>query len=316
MKRRFFIGLLLLFIIVPSSVMAGKDEFGNQYGNIHYFSLSGGIGYSTIFEDFQEWKTVGSVGGTLFAGYELRVNHFSFNTGLEMQYLSAQSLLAQSGFNSYFKDSQGKDFEYQCDFNRVWDMQHFLFGNVPIMVGYFQNGFYINAGLKLGCCIWSKEMITANYTTKGIYEQYIDPFKQMESHKYSNFQTSASAKLPATKIKASVCAEIGYDIFAWARKANSTERQGLKFGLFAEYGLNNITVTDVDQPIYSVDPKDYSQLILTPFYSARSAKAHRAIPFYAGIRVTWLLSLGQRNCDCHNDNHKMKKDYVRFKYFK
>lgn len=62
-----------------------------MYRNVHYFSVSGGLGYSTLLENIPELSTMGGFGGTFSFGYELRASQFWLNIAAEAQYIQSAS---------------------------------------------------------------------------------------------------------------------------------------------------------------------------------------------------------------------------------
>jgi len=278
--------------------MAGYRSGSTSYKNVHYFALSGSVGYGTLLENLEEINTVGGLAGSVGFGYELRKSGFWLNTGLELQMLYASGTYNISGFDRLAYDTQGKKMLYHYDFEQSADNQRFLLANIPIMVGYYYMGFYMGAGAKVGYALTARESTAVRYSTTGTYTQYVEDFEGMENHFYSTYDAKATENLrPIPKV--SVIAELGYDLLAWARMSNLTEHHGLKIGAYVEYGLTNIVGTTSERELYTVDNSNASQLHLTPFYNANSAYAHRVIPFYAGVRISWIFCIPTKHCDCN-----------------
>lgn len=296
------IQITLIFLFCCSIVSARYNV--PMYRNVHYFSVSGGLGYSTLLENIPELSTMGGVGGTFSFGYELRASQFWLNIAAEAQYIQSTSLYNISGFDKSTYDTQGKQLLYHYEFDDALDNQQFVFVNIPILIGWHYVGFYVGAGMKFGYCLSAKEKATIQYSTTGSYSQYIDDFTQMSDHFYSTYTTSNTADLKS-KFKMSIVGEIGYDVLAWARQANRTEHHGLKIGAYIEYGLNNIVQTSGEHALLSIDDKNASVLSVTPFYDAHSTSAYRIVPLYAGIRVSWIFCIRTKHCDCNvAENHK------------
>jgi len=275
-----------------------------MYRNIHYFSVGGSVGYSTLLENIPDLNTWGSVGGALSFGYELRCQGFWLNTGGELQYTNSFSTFNISGCDRMVYDTQGKQTLFHYNFNQSLDNQRFAYANIPLMLGYYYIGFYVGAGAKIGYCLSALESTSLNYTISATYNQYIDDFAEMEDHYYSTYNIRTTEALNA-RWKFSLIGEIGYDVLAWARQANRTEHHGLKIGGYVEYGLNNIINTSSERPLYTIDAQNASTINVVPYYNANSAQAHRIVPLYAGIRISWIFCVKTRHCDCNvRENHR------------
>ncbi len=308
MNKRY---LLILLCLVCAHTIAFARYRTAMYRNINYFSVSGGIGYGTLLENIPELNTIGSMGGNLSFGYELQISQFWLNTSIEAQYLRASSSFNISGFDRMAYDTQGKQVLYHYDFDKSVDNQQFIFANIPLLLGWHYVGFYIGAGAKIGYCISAKESTKLQYSTSGTYQQYIDDFEKMEDHFYCTYNAANTEKLNS-KFKVSIIGEIGYDILAWSRQANHTEHHGLKIGAYVEYGLNSIVSSSGENPLYSINETNISELSITPFYNAHSANAYRVIPLYAGIRISWIFCIRTKHCDC-NVGENRRAFYKRYR---
>ena len=300
------IGLILgiIGLLSPIENVSAKYHARLAYKHLHYVSVYGSIGYSLLLDDYYDMQNIGNVGGLIGVGYEFQYKGFWFTSGLEAQLLTSASLFNISGTDKKMLDSQGKSMLYHYEFNRSYDAQSLLYGNIPLLLGYYFRGFYIGAGAKVGYCFYSQEMTDLTYTTSGTYDQYIEDFAQMANHGYSTYYTNAHATIESG-LKFSVIGEIGYDMFSWLREYNHTKHLGLKFSAYAEYGLNNILSGTSDVPLYSINSDNPTELILQPFYASRAGNAHRVIPLYVGFKVAWSFCLRTRNCDCNvGENHR------------
>ena len=301
MCKKFF--LISIFILGVSPIIYARYRT-TMYRNINYFSISGGIGYSSLIENIPELNTRGSLGSSLLLGYELRISHFWLNTGFETQYLRATSTFNISGFDRMAYDTQGKEVLYHYNFDESADNQQFIFANIPLLLGWHYIGFYLGAGAKVGCCLTATEDTKLRYSTTGSYLQYVEDFEKMEDHFYSTYSTTNKEQLDS-RWKISLIGEIGYDVLAWARQANHTKHYGLKIDAYVEYGLNNIIHSSSQRPLYIINEDNISSVSATPFYNAHSSNAYRVIPLYAGVRISWIFCIKTKHCDCNIwDNHK------------
>jgi len=276
----------------------GRYRSTSMYRNIHYFSVSGSLGYSTLLEDFDELRTAGGMGAAAAFGYEVRTHGFWLNTGIEMQMLNATSSYGIEGFDRAAYDTQGKQMTYHYTINSADDRQRLVYAGVPLMAGYYKLGFYAGVGAKVAWPLMAKEQSAVSYTTTATYSQYVEDFGDMGNHYLTDYRTSTTEDLEK-RLKISVIGEIGYDVMAWARQSIRTEHHGLKIGAYVEYGVSNLLGTGEDRPLYTIDQSNASQVSFTPYYNARSANGHRVVPLYAGVRVSWIFCVRTKHCDCN-----------------
>ncbi|MGN1240531.1 MAG: hypothetical protein ACI4TV_06620, partial [Paludibacteraceae bacterium] len=144
-------------LLSPSLAKARVYQRTTYYTDNHFLTLSGGAGYSTLFENVPELNSFGSVAGTIDLGYEYRIKGFWLNIAVELQYLSATSTFNISGTDKLIYDTQGKQALMHYDFDQSLDKQEFLFVNLPVVFGYYYRGLYLGAGAKVGYCIRAKE---------------------------------------------------------------------------------------------------------------------------------------------------------------
>lgn len=303
-------------LLSPSLAKARVYQRTTYYTDNHFLTLSGGAGYSTLFENVPELISFGSVAGTIDLGYEYRIKGFWLNIAVELQYLSATSTFNISGTEKWIYDTQGKLALMHYDFDQSFDKQEFFFVNLPVMLGYYYRGLYLGVGAKVGYCIRAKESTTLRYTTSATYQQYIDNFNGMGDHNYTTYATSASESLNS-KYKLSAIAEIGYDVLAYSREMEHTNRSGLKISVVAEYGLNNLINTNAELPLYSFNEKNAAELFIHPFYNTIAAQSYRIHPFYVGMRIAWIFNIETKNCPWCNvsENHRnFRKRYSRIQH--
>lgn len=299
---RIRLSILLLLVSFSLNIFADYPYSRYRLNNMtaHHFGISAGVGYGALWDDFTEITCIGNVGGTLGLEYEMRVNGFWLSVGPEVQLFQGMSLFKTTGTDVKIIDTYGVEAMYHYDFNRCEDYQRMVFVNLPITLGYYCYGFYIGAGAKIGCSVYGEETTNLKYTTTGTYEEYIDDFQQMANHSYGTYSSSASRKL-SDMPKIAVIGEIGYDVLAWYRNQDRTITSGLKISICAEYGLNNILGGGTDVSLYNINSANASKIELNPFYSSRAGSAHRIHPFYAGVKLTWLLCIKTKSCNCYDN---------------
>lgn len=298
MKGKIFL-ITVIALLCSTTAADARYRSRSYFNNAHYYVVGGGLGYSSLFENNPELATLGNVGGALSFGYELRLNNFWMNINAEIQFLSASSTFKISGADKMIYDTQGKEAMMHYDFEHSLDKQNFTFANLPVMVGYKYEGFYIGVGAKIGYCLFAQEATHLTYHTSASYEEYIDDFDNMQPHYYSTYKSAAREDLVRT-FKAALTAEVGYDVLSGGRK---DKHSGLKVGAYIEYGLNNIINTTEEQPLYSISNNNASKVQVHPFYSANASQPFNVRPFYAGVKLSWFFCIHTKNCDCDIRTH-------------
>lgn len=290
---------VLLLLISYSSTSYARYISHNKKNNFYNsFSIGGSLGYANIFEDYNHFTTTGSLGATLVFGYEFRLNDFWLYTGIEGQYLSANAFSNIDGTERQIVDTQGKPAVMHYEFGQFIEQQHYLFANLPIMVGYYSglSGFYVGAGAKFGLQVYALEDASLRYTTSATYSQYIDDFVGMGQHDYSAYNAYAQSK-PESPIKIAAIAEIGYDVLTKQRQTLKTSH-GLRIGLYVEYGLNNLVKSTTETPLYTIQQYNASVVDIVPFYSAYSTSTHRINSLFAGVKMAYTFCVRTKNCSC------------------
>ncbi len=290
---------VLLLLIACSNTTYARYISHNKKNNFYNsFSIGGSLGYSNIFENYNQFTTPGSLGASLMFGYEFRLYSFWLYTGIEGQYLSANAFSNIDGTERKIIDTQGKPAVMHYEFGQFVEQQHYVFANVPIMLGYYSGlyGFYVGAGAKFGLQLYALEDASLRYTTSATYSQYVEDFIGMGQHDYSAYNVYAQAN-PQSPIKISAIAEIGYDVLTRQRQTLKTSH-GLRVGLYVEYGLNNLVKSTAETPLYTIQQQNASAIDIVPFYSAYSTATHRINSFYAGIKMAYTFCVRTKNCTC------------------
>ena len=297
MVLRKYIGFLVLGLLLAGSVHA---EVWKQYNVLtkHYLSLSGSIGYYSLLENMKDVSTRGGVGAALGIGYELRYNGFWFGCGLDFQYGNSTMTTAGFSVDRAIYDTQGKLVNFHYDVESYSDTQHDLRIGIPILFGFYTNGFYGGAGLKVSFAPYTATTPTIHYKTTGTYEKYIDPFEEMPNHFYTEYTTQGRSEIHIVP-QAHVIAELGYDILNKERMSNYALCSVLKVALYAEYGLNScMRGTMHESEVYEVDATNPVYLNPSSYYANKDLRGARIVPLFVGVKVTFMLRIKTANCRC------------------
>jgi len=270
-------------------------NYSNKADNYHFGYVSAAAGYTSLSQNMNTAQTTGSLGYLVGAGYEFR--HTSFWISVGAQYLQEKS---KAHLENEFKlengvDDQGRNVNYFRYTTQQTDEQVLRTIDVPILLGYYYEGFYVGAGAKVGFDIGSKITVNGSYELSAQYQHTMEEFHDVKYYKSYN--------LPATTFDCdlrpqfSVIGEIGYDLLS-PISTNSRICHILKIGFYFEYGLRSIRGQEAMDPISingvgieEARSKQYDvrKTTLNPYYmSAATANAY-VVPYFVGAKLTYMI---------------------------
>ena len=294
--------ITLCLLLLAALPVWGQQEWKLYNVNYkHYFSVSASGGYFSLLENIPEVTTAGGGAGMVGVGYELRYNGFSFYVGVDLQYGSSTMYTPPFSTHRDIYDTQGKRVSMHYDIASSTDTQSGLKVGVPVMFGFYTNGIFGGLGAKFAYAPQTVCTPEMKYTTTGTYDRYIDDFENMPNHFYTEYKTPGRNEIKMKPLGL-IIGEIGYDILNKERMANYARCSVLKVSLYAEYGINNVIDGAAhDEPIYDINPTDPSQLVVSSYYARRNTRGARVVPFYAGVKVVYLMRIKTANCHCDYD---------------
>ena len=303
MKRTLLLSKILLLIaagLVSINVNAyNRSVYRNHHTTInHFLTVGASAGYSNLIENYNDLSTVGTIGGLAGIGYEMRINeHFYWSLGAELQWVKANATYELAKQSMPIIDTQGKPAIMYYQFDPITEYQRIMYVQVPVMVGFYERGFYLGGGIKVGLPVLSGVHQLSSYSTSVTYNEYVGEFGGMPEHGYGKYTLDQEEKL-AAQIKVSVAAEIGYDVLSSYRRSNAGVRHGLRIAAVCEYGLNNVVGAQKTSEMFEVSPEDATIVSVKPFYQTHSMTGHSINNLYAGIKITWICDFSRTPCDC------------------
>lgn len=275
-------------------------EVWKQYNVItkHYFSISASGGYYSLLENIPDVTTKGGGSGILGINYEMRYNGFWFSVGVDMLY--GTSTLNMPPFDAHREmyDTQGKRVSFHYHIDEYSDTQKDFRVGVPVLFGFYTNGLYGAVGAKFSYAPRTVTTPTITYTTSGTYERYIADFENMPNHFYAEYTTPGRSELKMHP-QGSIIAELGYDVLNKERMSNYALCSVLKLAVYAEYGINScMSGADHNEQLYGVNPANPVQLTIDSYYARMNLDEARVVPFYVGIKATFMLRIRTSNCRC------------------
>ena len=308
MKKLLFSSKFLLLIgmgLFTMNMVAAPYSYGGAFARKsassvnHFLTVGFSAGYSTLIDSYDDLSTSGGMGGFLGVGYEMRINHFYWSLGAEVQLLNATGVYNLEVQDQHCWDTQGKPMIMHYQFDPITEYQRLMYVQIPLMLGFYQRGFYFGAGVKIGIPIVASATQLSSYKTSATYNEYVDDFSGIPNHGYDTYKLDQTEDLTAN-IKFSLAAEVGYDVLSSVRRTKEGMRHGLRIAAVCEYGLNNVLGVQNQKAtdMFEVNPENATQVSVKPFYQAQSLTGNFVNSLYAGIKFTWICDFSRIPCDC------------------
>lgn len=306
--------LLALTLLVSSSVSAANHGRAKHYlGHdiYHFVYVGGSAGYNSMFVNEKNLTPSGSVAGQLGLGYEFRWSGFWINVGATLQGMSpARLTVADYQYTCSGYDEMGRplrELTYTIDER---DQVKFYTVGIPLMLGYYKEGFYIGAGAKLNYAVAGTASVHGSFSLHGEYENFVGNW--FDTHAYSNYPISEPSQSMKVAPHASVVLEMGYDLLSMMPTRSRT-CQVLKLGVVAEFGVTSLYegkegATHIVFP-GAEEGYDATKIHVRPYYGNGMSPEQRVLPYYTGLKLTYMLGGSRtggtatfhRGCQCYDN---------------
>ncbi|MCQ2310418.1 MAG: hypothetical protein MJZ64_01535 [Paludibacteraceae bacterium] len=305
--RKYYI--LLYIALIPLFVDARTRSYSRtsaQADNYHFGYVSAAAGYTSLSQNIHNVQTTGDLGYLVGAGYEFRRTSFWLSVGA--QYLQEKSKTDVNTFDFYPKDANGnflpsiddqkpaKNRDY-CRYTiNQTDQQVLRTIDIPVMLGYYYNGFYVGAGAKIGFSIGSKESTSGTYELSAKYTDYMEEFHNVNY--YTTYSIGNRQYNYNFRPQFSVIGEIGYDLLS-SISTNSAICHVLKIGFYFEYGLRSLRQQNSMDIVYlggkpietpdDLEGKRVCDATINPFYMSKATDGKWVVPFFVGLKLTYMI---------------------------
>jgi len=309
--------LVYLFLILPLS-LAARTTGGVGHGDYHFGYISGSVGYSSLSQNIPEVTTQGDIAWLVGAGYEFRMNNGWVSVGVQYQQEKSVSTPNEYTWRTPFGGEDNhlppRRIDYYQYTIRQTDKQDWHTIDVPLIAGYYNNGFYAGAGLKVGFSVGSYSTTSGEFDLAAKYTEYVGLIKDVGPyHTYTVSEVKYDSHLRA---QVSLLGEIGYDLLS-TMQTNSTVCHMLKIGVYGEYGLRSVRPDDSLDPIQlqGMNMAEAAQTgasvvdaRITPYYLSTQTAGKRVVPFYIGVKLTYLIGgsysttrTWHQGCQCYGN---------------
>ncbi|MCQ2348826.1 MAG: hypothetical protein MJZ65_06570 [Paludibacteraceae bacterium] len=292
--------ILLCIALVPLLASARTRSYSRsntQADNYHFGYISAAAGYTSISQNIDNVHTTGDLGYLVGLGYEFRRNSFWLSVGAQYMQEKSKTEIDEFSFIPSFKglDDQGRNVDYYRYTIRQTDQQAWQTIDVPILLGYYYNGFYCGAGAKVGFSMSSSITTGGNYDLSAQYERYIGEFRQVNY--YTNYPIDNRRFDCNLRPQFSLLGEIGYDLLS-PMNTNSRICNVLKLGFYFEYGLRSVRPQNT-LDIVSIGGKtveeaartgaDVREATINPFYMSTATEGKWVVPYFVGVKLTYMI---------------------------
>ena len=345
----------LLFLVIVFIVSCGYTAHSQVQK--YYLDVWGALGYANlIHEKIGEGsenlvQPLGGVGGLFGLGFEYHYKRFMMNIGVEADFKNSthkfKPFIAQVGtivdgngnpiqFEDIDKlppgntpsvkagtgmiDSDGDHFAMRYEFQSYRDVYNIGYVNVPLMLGSkFRNGMYFLAGGKFGINIFGYAKTKAQYSTYGLYPQYVNPIQDTGNHLYDDFKTGTNNPI-SLNFNVAATLEIGKIFFFYKKKT----RWHYRISGFADYGIGsffgmspipsggkNVLTNVVSNgsflgvPGVNIADKNHTDVSVIKSNSILTSSQFvdkGLFPLLVGVKVRLLFDLGNKEpCNCLED---------------
>jgi len=302
---------LFVIMFVLGSFMFAQSSFAGQY----YKPTTSRVG---VWADMgvNAWlmknsQLKNSIGGGLGVGcvYEFQREHFLLNVGLGANMLynpvkvtdATIVLPNQDDLDPLYYGGVGEKVDYYYDISNRQDKYLNLNIQVPVMVGFVVDRFFMLAGAKLGYMINLLTFTNANVSTRG-YNQTIGWMHDMPMYQYysdrSKSQQLRCSFKPDVALSVELGGYIGEQIKGTGYNRFRKPKQ-YRLSVFADYGLLSINQSStrelITPPSKYVTPKEYDMVDEMSFRDAISSNiAGKLNNLFVGVKFTALFNLPEK----------------------
>lgn len=281
--------VILLLLLLPLTV-AAESKGSNS------LVVWGEGGFATYVGKAEGIKPAIGGGGALGVGYEYRAQTFLLQTGLGAKFIASRFKIEDQNFDCYTIDDEGwalLPYQYQQR-NRL-DKYNQLSMQIPVLAGAHFDNLYFLAGVKLNFNVLTKNKVQATYRTVGYYEEFIDPFEDMDNHKFFTSQDFSTSNSSPFSFNLAASAEIGGEFLL--KDERGSAKQYLRVAAFMDFNIlpdsksSSRQLIDYPYEYNAVNSLEDIQFV-DVLNSSAVTKAMRQL--FVGVKVTFLLTSPER----------------------
>lgn len=301
---RKIVACIVLLTMAAVSVSA-RNRWSLDEDNYHFGYVSAGAGYTSLSYESGSVTAIGGLGYMAGFGYEFRRHHLWVSAGLQYQRLGSELDIEPYEYTSPVGglDVMGrtvKEFHYTI---KQHDTQNWMTLDIPVMVGYYNNGFYAGGGIKVAFPIYSAGTVSGTYDLSAVYDRYVGEVSNM--HEYTTYPYEGKTEDAYTlRPMVSLVGEIGYD-FLSLMTTNEVICHVLKLGLAFEYGLRSVKTAPLAEPV-TINPDNVRDVAISPYFATERGTSSWTVPYFVGAKLTYMIggsrsatATWHKGCQCY-----------------
>ena len=295
--------MLYILLLAVSMGASARNRWSLDEDNYHFGYVSAGAGYTSLSHNAGAMSANGNVGFLAGAGYEFRRHNFWVSAGLQFENLRSSLRLEEYVYTppvGGMDDIGNKVNEYHYTVNQQ-DQQSWMSFDIPIMLGYYNNGFYIGAGIKAAFPVKSQGSVRGSYDIDAVYDEYIGTMSDIRYYRTYPYNGSRTYGL---RPMVSLIGEVGFDFMSLVTMS-STICHILKLGMYFEYGLNGIQTSPIVEPL-TINPDNITDVQINPYFATQEGTSHRTVPYLVGVKLTYMIggsrsatATWHKGCQCY-----------------
>lgn len=287
--------LLIIIFLSFSATSSGQPR--------HFVDVWGGGGYSRLNHGIENTKVPGGMGMNVGVGYELNINRFALQTGLEYHHFGSKtSLLNHSDTYviEYIDPYSISPMLYHYSFEEYSEKHRAGYLQIPLMAGARFDRWYAFAGAKVGLNFYGNQIADGRVQLTVTDPQAIEDFTTI----YDPIIYDKTKKPLSLELNVAAAAEIGLSLDEWLpdgmKSLNNRAKTPLSYraGLFVDYGLLNLNKSTTVDPL-SI-PQNEGGLVADPTLinlasipESTLANDKRFGNLYAGIKLAVLFQVSK-----------------------
>jgi hypothetical protein len=302
MMKKFVVYTLLLTMVAVSA--SARNRWSLDEDNYHFGYVSAGLGYTSLSYRAGNISAKGGLGYSAGFGYEFRRHHLWISSGLQFQALGSELTIDEYTYSPPVggMDVMGRTVSQYIYTVQQRDKQSWMTLDIPIMVGFYSNGFYLGGGFKVAFPVYSAGTVSGSYDIDAVYDRYVGTVSDM--HYYTNYPYEGKADAYKLRPMVALAGEIGYD-FLSLMPTNEVICHMLKLGLAFEYGLRSVKTAPLSEPL-TINPDNITDVTINPYFATERGTNSWTVPYFVGVKLTYMVggsrsttATWHRGCQCY-----------------
>lgn len=309
--KKFIVLMVVLVTMLGTLNAFPRGGYRSSYRGDSYHFVYGtvGAGYTSLIKNVSELSATGGAAAHFGLGYEFRNSGFWLSLGGQLQYRQFATDLHDYQYHRDGTDTEGMNATFHFLINQH-DAHNTLLVGLPLMVGYYKNGFYFGLGGKLDYAVNASVRTSGQYTMSATYDRYVGEWQNMPSYYLGMYAIPNHKTNLKLRPYGSVIGEIGYDVLSMMPTRSRT-CQVLKVGFYFEVGVTPMFENSTENNAHILAPSggDAVYNFVVNSYLPNGLKdGDRALPYYLGVKLTYMIGGSRtggtgtfhRGCQCYD----------------